>query len=56
MYIFNNLNNFNVVSFLRPPRRNSGIGYFIATINPPVFILNLKRIKGKITCKKNACP
>ena len=40
------------VFILRPPRRNSGTGYFIVTINPPVFILHLKLAKGKNTCKK----
>ena len=52
MYIFDNLNIFNVISFLRPPRRNSGTGNLIATINPPVFILHLKLTKGKIYVKK----
>ena len=46
------LNNFNVVFFLRPPLQNSGTGSVIATINPPVVILNLKQRKGKNTCKK----
>ena len=52
MYIFDNLNIFNVILFLRPPRRNSGTGNLIATINPPVFILHLKLTKGKNICKK----
>ena len=52
MYFSNISNKFNDIFLLRPPRRNSGTGYSIATINPPIFILHLKLRKGKITCKK----
>ena len=55
MYSSNISNKFNDIFILRPPRRNSGTGNLIATINPPVFILHLKLAKGKNTCKKNAC-